>query len=178
MDFMCLLRRKKNIRKTYRICQRISSFIFISFVWLDLTRVWHHRFSMSVFVCVCPSIFVHFSVSIWLEFISLHHNGILAHGTEQSVYTLWVTASDWEKIYIYIPFVVCLVNAFACTHTIHILQIECHSKVLNYARTFWMLFVVFCYLEKYRFEYVTYLFLFLSVSPVICWNKKCKQTNC
>lgn len=25
--------------KTYRICQRISSFIFISFVWLDLTRI-------------------------------------------------------------------------------------------------------------------------------------------
>lgn len=119
MDFKCLLRRKKNIRKTYRICQRISSFIFISFVWLDLTRVWHHRFSMSVFVCVCPSIFVHFSVSIWLEFISLHHNGILAHGTAQSVYTLWVTASEWEEIYIYIPFVVCLVNAFPCTHNTH-----------------------------------------------------------
>lgn len=110
---------------------------------------------MHVYKCICPYLFFSLSLSLSNLFISFCHNGILAwraNGTWQSksVYIcmwLWLTLSlpltmsqlRMKRFTYHIcrPFGECI-SMYTLTH-VYTVQIECHSKVLNYARTFWML---------------------------------------
>lgn len=129
---------------------------------------------MRVYVCV----FVHICsfLCLYLNFFAM---GILAHGREicACVYVfmrLWILrvachlrmpmdngAEERKGLHIFR-------RLFCeCNFHVHILQIECHSKVLNYAHTFWMVFIVCLCLGKSIVLNTlrnTYLFMFLSPS--------------
>lgn len=139
----------------------ISSFIFISFVW-------QHRFSVYAH---CPYLFVSLS--------PLRHTYIYS------------TSSQWDTETWLSNLCTCVCERVAvnmkilyseCISMYTYLQIECHWKVLKYARTFRMLLLCVVTWKKYHFEYMLRLSLrmsfLLSLSSSlalflsICWNKK------